>query len=94
MFRTERKKNRISPVPLFSGIMNREDRLPPHGSRQKELTLLSGWLTGEYPAIPALQGRVKGYNIEETPCRKAPPFRKALQIHHEIEYWMITTPIK
>ena len=31
-------------------------------------------LTGEYPAIPALQGGVQGYNIKETPCRKAPPF--------------------
>jgi hypothetical protein len=32
-------------------------------------------VTGEYPAIPALQGGVMGYNIKETPCRKAPPFR-------------------
>jgi hypothetical protein len=32
-------------------------------------------LNGEYPAIPALQGGVKGYNIKETPYRKAPPFR-------------------
>jgi hypothetical protein len=32
-------------------------------------------LTGESPAIPALQGGVKGYHIKETPCRKAPPFR-------------------
>jgi hypothetical protein len=31
-------------------------------------------LDGEYPAIPTLQGGVKGYNIKETPCRKAPPF--------------------
>jgi hypothetical protein len=47
-------------------------------SREKELgnlpdqAILS--LTGEYAAIPALQGRVKGYNIKETPYRKAPPF--------------------
>jgi hypothetical protein len=42
------------------------------------------FLGGEYPAIPALQGEVPAYrqegvqykyNIEETPCRKAPPFR-------------------
>jgi len=33
------------------------------------------FMTGEYPAIPALQGGVKGYNIKGTPCRKAPPFR-------------------
>jgi hypothetical protein len=32
-------------------------------------------LTGEYPGIPALKGGVKGYNIKETPYRKAPPFR-------------------
>jgi len=32
-------------------------------------------LNGEYPAIPALQGGVKGYNIKKTPCRKAPPFK-------------------
>jgi hypothetical protein len=32
-------------------------------------------LNGEYPVIPALQGGVKGYDIKETPCRKAPPFR-------------------
>jgi hypothetical protein len=32
-------------------------------------------LNGEYPAIPALQGGGKGYNIKETPSRKAPPFR-------------------
>jgi hypothetical protein len=32
-------------------------------------------LDGGYPAIPALQGGVKGYNIKEIPCRKAPPFR-------------------
>jgi len=29
-------------------------------------------LNGEYPAIPALQSGVKGYNIKKTPCRKAP----------------------
>jgi hypothetical protein len=32
-------------------------------------------LDGAYPAIPALQGGIKGYNVKETPCRKAPPFR-------------------
>ena len=32
-------------------------------------------LTGEYLAIPTPQGGVKRYNIKETPCRKAPPFR-------------------
>jgi hypothetical protein len=32
-------------------------------------------LNGKYPAIPALQGGVKGCSIKETPCRKAPPFR-------------------
>ncbi len=37
-------------------------------------------LAGVYPAIPALQGGVKGYNIIETPCRKAlrPLGRRAL----------------
>jgi hypothetical protein len=35
-------------------------------------------LNGEYPAIPALQGGVKGYNLKETPYRKAPPFRVEL----------------
>jgi hypothetical protein len=48
-------------------------------SREKELNNLPdeaiGSLTGEYPAIPALQGGIKGYNIKETPCRKASPFR-------------------
>jgi hypothetical protein len=48
-------------------------------SRKKELSNLSDQaiasLTGEYPAIPALQGGVKGDNIKETPCRKALPFR-------------------
>ena len=33
------------------------------------------FLTGEYPATPAFQGGVKGYNIKGTPCQKAPPFR-------------------
>jgi len=28
-------------------------------------------LNGEYPAIPALEGGVKGYNMKETLCRKA-----------------------
>jgi hypothetical protein len=41
------------------------------------------FLTGEYPAILALKGggkgyNIKGYNIKETPCRKAPPFRAEL----------------
>jgi hypothetical protein len=32
-------------------------------------------VNGKYPAIPALKGEVKGYNMKKTPCRKAPPFR-------------------
>jgi hypothetical protein len=32
-------------------------------------------VNGENPVIPALQGGVKGYNIKEIPCRKAPSFR-------------------
>jgi hypothetical protein len=32
-------------------------------------------VNGAYPAIPALQGGLKGYNIMETPCREATPFR-------------------
>ncbi len=38
-------------------------------------------LNGTYPAIPALQGGVKGYNIKKTPYRKAlrPLGRRALK---------------
>jgi len=50
---------------------------PPAEPRNPFLEIERLPLTGEYPAIPALQGGVKGYNgnIKETLCRKAPPFR-------------------
>jgi hypothetical protein len=55
----------------------------------KYFQVFSG-LTGKYPAIAALQGGVKRYNIKETPCRKAPPFR-AESFTKEVGEWL---PIK
>ena len=45
-------------------------------------------MTGEYPATPALQDGVKGYNVKETPCRKAPPFRAESFTYEEVpDFW-------
>jgi hypothetical protein len=56
-------------------MTNSKSQINSNFQAQMTETILSEILTGDYPAIPALQGGVKGYNMKETPCRKAPPFR-------------------
>jgi hypothetical protein len=46
--------------------------------REINFSLIEESFERRVPLDPALQGGVKGYNINETPCRKAPPFRAEL----------------